>query len=192
MMYYRLALQNQHTSTWIWKSTVLTALDAVFQLLRVFRPLAPERARVFSACCKEELNEMLARENDGLPSGSVTAVVFLRAHNLQAPETTPNTAEHMMSKQPITVAPASARPAPGRATCLPRQSELSGLEQRRLDLEMGVGGDHDLPYVFTLAPSWPQLNVWLKLFARVQDDNVHPEDVFQAMQERVLFCIENS
>jgi hypothetical protein len=34
MIYYRLAFQDRQTAKWTWKSTVLTSLQAVFQLLR--------------------------------------------------------------------------------------------------------------------------------------------------------------
>ena len=37
MTYYRLAMQDRHTARWIWKSTALTSLQAVFELLRIFR-----------------------------------------------------------------------------------------------------------------------------------------------------------
>ena len=34
MTYYRLAFQERQTALWTWKSTGLTSLDAVLQLLR--------------------------------------------------------------------------------------------------------------------------------------------------------------
>ena len=39
------------------------------------------------------------------------------------------------------------------------------LESRRLELERGAGGDHDVPYRFVLPPSMPQVLVWMRLLA---------------------------
>ena len=38
-------------------------------------------------------------------------------------------------------------------------------ESRRLELESGAGGDHDVPYRFVLPPSMPQVLVWMRLLA---------------------------
>src|SRR6266700_3075369 len=92
MIYYRLALQERQTSLWTWKSTGLTSLNAVFQLLRsIARSIPPDRIRVFTSSAKEDLHEMLSRENNGLASGSVTAAQFLqergiRSHAMEASE----------------------------------------------------------------------------------------------------------
>jgi hypothetical protein len=171
MTYYRLALQHPDTSIWAWKSTVLTSLDAVFHLLRVFRTLAPERVRVFSACCKEELNRMLDLENNGVATGSVTVTAFLRVGNPQTGKTAQDLAEQAaIARQPRAAELSLPLPAPA----LPAERKLSGLEEKRLEFEMGVGGDHDLPYLFTLPPSVPQLLAWLRLLMRVQRGELHP------------------
>jgi hypothetical protein len=41
----------------------------------------------------------------------------------------------------------------------------SWIEVRRLEVELGSGGDHDSPYTF-LPPSGPQVLTWTKLLAR--------------------------
>ena len=41
-------------------------------------------------------------------------------------------------------------------------------QRRRLELELGTGGDHDVPYTFALPPSMPQVLAWMRLLARVQ------------------------
>ena len=41
-------------------------------------------------------------------------------------------------------------------------------QKRRLELELGTGGDHDVPYTFALPPSMPQVLAWMRLLARVQ------------------------
>jgi len=38
-------------------------------------------------------------------------------------------------------------------------------ESRRLELESGAGGDHDVPYRFVLPPSMPQVLAWMRLLA---------------------------
>ena len=42
---------------------------------------------------------------------------------------------------------------------------MRNLESRRLELESGAGGDHDVPYCFVLPPSMPQVLVWMRLLA---------------------------
>jgi hypothetical protein len=44
---------------------------------------------------------------------------------------------------------------------------VSFLEKRRVELERGAGGDHDLPYRFTLPLSMPQVLAWVKLLAKI-------------------------
>lgn len=48
------------------------------------------------------------------------------------------------------------------------ESSVHFLEKRRVELEQGAGGDHDLPYQFSLPSSTPQVLAWAKLMARVQ------------------------
>src|SRR5690348_14621798 len=83
MKYYRLASQDHQTTRWIWKTTPLTSLQAVFQVLRIYAALPQDRIRVFAASSKEDLNEMLKYENQNQISGSVTAVQFLHERNIQ-------------------------------------------------------------------------------------------------------------
>lgn len=51
---------------------------------------------------------------------------------------------------------------------------LSFLDKRRVELESGSGGDHDILYSFTLPISIPQALVWVKLLARIQDGALQP------------------
>jgi len=50
----------------------------------------------------------------------------------------------------------------------------SSLEKRRVELEQGAGGDHDIPYRFALPSSIPQVLVWMKLLAKVQGGQLQP------------------
>jgi hypothetical protein len=78
MMYYRVAIQLYQVPHWQWKSTALSSLDALYQLLSLYHALPQDRLRVFSSSSREELDELLARENNGGASGSSTAAQFLQ------------------------------------------------------------------------------------------------------------------
>ncbi len=77
-MYYRVAIQVDQVPHWQWKSTALSSLDALFQLLRLYRAVPQDRLRVFSSSSREEMNEQLVRVNQGLEPTSVTAAQLLQ------------------------------------------------------------------------------------------------------------------
>ena len=154
MNYYRLAIQEGQSSTWTWKSTPLTSLAAVLQLLRVYSFIPQDRIRVFTSSSKEELNELLSRENNNLVSGSVTASRFLRDRHIRAGE----------SVQSVATTICAEKTAPGSSD----ESGLSFLDKKRLEIERGPGGDHDTPYTFSLPISTPQLLVLARWQAKVQ------------------------
>jgi len=56
----------------------------------------------------------------------------------------------------------------GRAGNGPVGGGMSALERRRLGLELGPGGDHDVPYSFVLHASMPQVFTWMRLLAGIQ------------------------
>src|SRR5215467_1768578 len=57
MTYYHLTLQDI-TAKWSWKTTAITSLKAVFELLRCYRALLPQDyLRVLTTSSKEELQE---------------------------------------------------------------------------------------------------------------------------------------
>jgi hypothetical protein len=97
MTYYRLALQDRQTTRWAWKTTALTSLQAVFQLLRTYDKLPQDSIRVFTASAKEDHNEMLTHENNGLASSSVTATQFLQARNIAVLEREQSVSEQHVS-----------------------------------------------------------------------------------------------
>jgi hypothetical protein len=170
-MYYRVAIQQggdrlDSSSTWEWKSSPLASLNTLMHWLQVYRALPHERLRIFSSCSREELNEQLARENQGLESTSLTAAQFLQERRLALPsyERTPSTA----------VVAWLALPQTRR-----REKDLDGrsmnaLERRRLELELGTGSDHDVPYSFCLPLSLPQVLAWIRLMSRVQHSELQP------------------
>lgn len=168
MIYYRLAMQENETSKWIWKSTVLTSLVSVLHLLRMYSPIPPERIRVFTSICIEDLAEMLNRENDGLESGSLTAGEFLRERHLGVRDVTASNSIEKLVQRSIAVAVDSHTQNDTPISNLAGTNSISLLDQRRLHVELGVGGDHDMPYQFSLPASTPQLLAWTRLMGKVQ------------------------
>ena len=210
MIYYRLALQERHTTLWTWKSTGLTSLDAVLQLLRsMARLIPPDRIRMYTSSAREDLHEMLSRENNGLASGSVTAAQFLqergiRSHITEASEYDIHEAREDLETSSSVVSPTSslngddvslaeggmrmptlqawATTAPPHtlpnesrtAACSLNGGSMHVLERRRLELELGPGGDHDVSYTFALPLLMPQVLAWMRLLAQVQRGEVEP------------------
>jgi len=178
MTYYRIALQGLQSSTWTWKSTALTSLDAVLRLLRIYSAIPQERIRVFTASSKEDMDEMLNRENNGRASGSVTGAQFLQARNIHVQAAARAVPEQgtagRTTRQLIAIATYSPSPEGSAATYLPAGSGMSSLDKKRLEIELGAGGDHDTPYLFSLPISTPQLVAWTRLLARVQAGELRP------------------
>lgn len=172
MTYYRMALQNQQTTAWIWKTTVLTSLQAVLQLLRIYSALPQDHIRVFTAASKENLNEMLTNENTNLASCSVTAAQFLQERKLLVPGQAQNASVEDMAEQPVRQAAAVAANSSLRerntTSGFPGFGNTNSLEKKRLEIECGPSGDHDTPYRFSLPISMPQLLAWTRLQTRVQ------------------------
>jgi hypothetical protein len=177
-MYYRIAIQADASPTWQWKSTVLSSLDALFQWLRLYRALPQDRLRVFSSSSREDMNEQLVQENTGLLSPSITAAHFLQARLIHSPEVTQGTPErlggayqHMASIAVATQPSVNERSREGNGLV---GRGMSALESRRLALELGPDGDHDVPYHFVPPPSMPQVLAWMRLLARVQRGELQP------------------
>jgi hypothetical protein len=205
MTYYRLAIQDRQIARWSWKTTPITSLKAVFELLRCYRALLPQdRIRVCTASSKEELNEQLGRENNYLASGAVTAIQFLQERHLLVPERAQNALQQSAATQEaqqgeavatwakdlwehhvaMRTTQATQQGAP-TVTFFPLQEPIattgtaeslgkSMLYQKRLDIELGPGGDHDVAYSFALPVSMPQVLVWMRLLVRVQRGELVP------------------
>jgi hypothetical protein len=170
MNYYRMAIQNRQTGKWIWKTTALTSLHAVLHLLQNSAALPQDRVRVFTASSKEQLSEMLSLENQNRESGSVPALQFLQARNLQVRVQTHSTAEQRTARQEVRQATTTCLSMDESRTAAEdwEKPDMSWLDKRRLELECGAGGDHDSPYTFTLPFSTPQVLAWIKLMVQVQ------------------------
>lgn len=95
MIYYRVAFcveqatveniehiqSHSQTTTqqvlWKWRSTLLTSPHALFTLLRAYSYIPKDNIRVFFASSEGEMDDMLARQNAGQISSSVSADQFL-------------------------------------------------------------------------------------------------------------------
>ncbi len=176
-MYYRVATQVDVAPTWQWKSTVLYDLSTLFQFLQLFRTLPQDQLRVFSSSSREGLAEQLEQENQRLASHSVTAAQFLRESMLRPPAAVWSTSEHeggtSLEKGSIAVISQPAvNDRSGEGSALESRG-MSALERQRDELESGPGGDHDLPYRFSLPISLPQVLAWMTLMVRVHRGELH-------------------
>src|SRR5712692_6256956 len=146
-MYYRIAIQQgrdqlDRPSTWQWKSTALSSLQSLFQVLRLYGALPQEHLRVFSSLSREGLEEQFRQENRGLGSSSVTAEQFLHERLLCSPEVARGTAEHegVVDQQMAAIA-ARSQPSvneSSRAAHALSERSMSSLEKRRVELERGA------------------------------------------------------
>jgi len=176
-MYYRVAIQMDRVPPWQWKSTMLSELSAVFHWLRLYRALPQDRLRVFSSSSREEMDEQLVRENQGPGSISATAGQFLHERMIGSPEVIWGTSASGTRRNERTVSIAVVTGPPNESSREAPPVEERGvrfLENRRRELERGAGGDHDLPYWFTLPISMPQILAWVKLLVRVQHGDLQP------------------
>jgi len=184
MTYYRLAVQDHQSTHWIWKTTSVTALQAVLHLLRNYRMLPQDGIRVFTASSKEELSEMLRRQNNSLVPGSVTAAQFLQARKIAGGEPAQSASKERVSPQTVQqgtdtatwarvvwekhqVAQAAQREHLATAGA-PSSLAMGIQEKKRLEMELGPGGDHDMPYLFTLPISQNERLAWIRLQKQVQ------------------------
>jgi hypothetical protein len=145
-MYYRVAIQVDAAPTWQWKSTVLSSLSTLFQFLRLLRALPQGHLRVFSSSTREGLAEQFEEENKGPVSHKVSLAVI--------------------SQQALNES--------GKGGSTLERRGRSALERRREELESGPGGDHDIPYRFSLPISLPQVLAWMSLLVRVQHGELRP------------------
>ena len=127
MTYYRLAFRDRQTHTWIWTTTALTSLQAVFQQLRRYSAMPQDRVRVFMVSSPEELHKQLAQENNGLGSHSVTVAQFLQ--------------ERMLTLQQDTFHACALRPSSnesGRESYTHEETALSTLVRKQQAPKHGV------------------------------------------------------
>jgi hypothetical protein len=177
MTYYRVALQRDHSPTWRWASTVLTSLGGVFGFLKLYHPVPRERFRVFFSSSVDSLNEMLARENQGLPSNSLTVDQLFNGskhidlREMQQVESAGGS-DQSMGTAVTSLLGAQAWHEQGHYA--PDKGSTSVLERSRLAVELDGSADHDTPYRFSLPASLPQVLAWTRLLARVRRGELEP------------------
>ena len=132
MIYYRVALQESLSTTWRWKSSLLTSLETLLGLLKMYQRMPKERVRVFLASSAEQMDEMLNRANQGLLSTAIGVDQLWNAHS------------------------------------------TSRTELRRLEIELGPGGDHDCPYTMSVPTSRAEVLAWTELLARRERGELEP------------------
>jgi hypothetical protein len=132
---------------------------------------------VFFSSSADYLNEMLARENQGLPSNSLTADQLFNEgkhidpHEMQRLESASRHGQGM-GRAVTSLLGAQARHEQGQPA--PDKGSTSVLERSRLAIELDGGADHDTPYRFSLPVSLPQVLAWTRLLARVQRGELEP------------------
>jgi hypothetical protein len=127
MMYYRIAIQTRNESNLKWKSTKLTSLGAVFQLLRRYSAMPQDRVRVLMASSRDEMDKQLLQQNNGLGSHSVTAVQFLQERLISSQEGTSHA-----------VAPRPYSNESNRESHTQEKRALSSLERKQVEPEHRV------------------------------------------------------
>ena len=177
-MYYRVAIQVEAAPPWKWQSTALSSLGSVLQWLQFYRAFPHERLRIFSSSSREALNEQLEQENQGLASTSVTTAQFLQERMILSPAAVRSTSacEGGTSLERGATAVISQQVVNERGTGggAPESRAISSLERRREALESGPGGDHDLPYNFSLPLSLPPVLAWTTLLVRIHRGELQP------------------
>jgi hypothetical protein len=78
MIYYRVALQAEHSSSWQWRSSTLTSVSSVFDMLTAYTHIPRTAIRVFFSSSSACMDEMLTRANEGLLASFVTMEQFLQ------------------------------------------------------------------------------------------------------------------
>jgi hypothetical protein len=177
MIYYRVALKGDQSTTWRWISTVLTSLEALFGFLRLYNMIPRDRIRVFFSSSVESMDLMLARENKGLASNSITADQLLNGSGkISSAEMTRLESESGTRESMGMVVASIPREQPlnEKSESSPPERNMSFLDMRRLESELGTPGDHDTPYKFTLPTSMPQALAWMKLLVKIHAGELEP------------------
>ncbi len=193
MMYFRVALRNDQSSQWRWKSGMLSTISTLFDFLSMYDRVPRHRLRVFFASSLEFMDDMLVRENSGLVSNSITVEDFLKNNKkidrqrikelefeLGLQESKQLIAKSAITRKlgdeqvfrPAFPSFAAANNTTIESTSSNRASSLQGLLQE--DSEWSIGGDHDTPYTFALPVSMPQALVWARLLVKVQNGELIP------------------
>ncbi len=86
MIYYRVALQSEQSSSWKWQSSTLTSVSSVVDVLNTYTYIPKTAIRVFFSSSSTRMDEMLVHANNGLVSNSVTVEQFLQEKHMSSTE----------------------------------------------------------------------------------------------------------
>jgi len=177
-MYYRIAIQQSASPNWQWESHVITSIDVVYQVLRLYNTMPRDHIRVFFSSSVECLDEMLAHENQGLATYSITA------------EELSHMSKHLPTVEMQQFFESICAPNLGMGTAVtsllaahiwhlqgqhvPDEEKTNAFKMRQFAGECESGTDHDIPYMFTLPGSLPQVLALARLLARVQRGELEP------------------
>jgi hypothetical protein len=170
-MLYRVAIQTITVPPiWQWKSTPLSSLDAVLRFLRQYRAIRQDRLRVFSSASRQDLDEQFKLEQEAMGTYSVTAEQFLCERRISSGGATGGTSEQKTQHNQMAVSGGAilSRSANGNSKRTATLDSMDRLDYKRVELEQGAGGDHDLPYHFAFPPTWQQACSWTELLVQVQ------------------------
>jgi len=175
-MFYRITMQADASLSWQWKSTPLSSLDAVLGFLRLHRALPQDRLRVFSSASREGLDEQFKREQSAMGFHSVTATQFLRERLISPGDTTRETSEQKTQENQEAVSSEAALSLSLYKSNMrtPTLDNVSRLDCKRLEIERGACGDHDLPYYFAIPHVWPQVRAWTEILVQIQRGELPP------------------
>jgi hypothetical protein len=177
MTYYRIAAKTKQSPTQRWVTTKLTSLQAVLIYLQTYRCPAHTHQRVFCASSMEVLDEMLALESRGDVSFSVPAEQVVSGQQTKRLEEEQATAEALLParQRALTTTPSANAATEPDAPAMPLLAgRITALEARRLELELGAGGDHDMPYTFAFPRALPETRAWIRLMEHVQRGDLVP------------------
>ena len=183
MTIYRVAWKRHETSLWQWKSTKLSTLHAVFGFLRLYHMIPVERMHVFSSFSLEDLNEQLREENER--EALLIAERMQQEQHIEErivaekDERTTETQEkfeeeHHRQKQEAFVARLAASLNKNGVYTAVFNGSVDASGQKRLEYELGAGGDHDVPYTYTPPESFPLRLAWTRLLGKVQRGELEP------------------
>lgn len=178
-MYSRVATRLDSALHWHWESRVIATLDVLLRVLRLYRTIPCDHICVFFSSSVEGLDLMLDRTNKGLTSNSLTGDQLLNSRwsILHREMTRLETEVRVRESGEIGAAPAAREPSQqekGMSNLLERSVDF--LDMRLLALELGIPGDHDTSYKFTLPTSVSQTLEWAKLLAIVHHGELQPKD----------------
>ncbi len=167
MIYFRVAVRLDEASSWQWRSTTLTTLNALFGFLKVYERVSKDRMRVFFSSSRKLLDEMLLCENSGRVSNSMLVEQFWQQRGkIDRSDMVRLEEELAMRKSRQLVASAAMA-----------ERSSYGLKTRPLEVLPTIIVDdrkYDAPYVFALPTSTRQALAWVRLLAKVQNGELVP------------------